>query len=211
VSEKEEVISYLSTSISSKELLDALRKIDREKFLPDPYRHLAYSKDYVDKAIPITRNYNTTALSLGILMLDLLELKKGEKVLEIGTGSGYYTALIAEIVGCENVYSIEFDSEAYSLARKNLTECPVNLIFGDGSLGYEKAQPYDKIVVWAAAPTFPYVLYSQLKKRGIMVVPIADSGDKQGLYKIVKGEEPFIVRVTDVIFSKLKGLCGFWY
>ncbi|BCU70773.1 protein-L-isoaspartate O-methyltransferase family protein [Stygiolobus caldivivus] len=211
MSEKEEVFNYFSRLINSKELLDAFKRVDRIKFIPEPFKSLAYSKDYLDKAIPITKNYNTTALSLGIMMLDLLQLRSGDKVLEIGTGSGYYTALIAEVVGGENVYSMEYDIEAYSLARANLSGYAINLILGDGSIGYEKAKPYDKIVVWAASPTFPYALYAQLRDRGIMVVPIADSENKQGLYKIVKGNEAFIVKVSDVIFSRLRGLCGYWY
>ena len=211
MSEREQVINYLSQFISYKELLDAVRKVDRSKFLPKQYRHLAYSLKYVDKPIPITKNNNTTALSLGVTMLNLLQLKRGDKVLEIGTGCGYYTALIAEIVGGENVYSIEYDEEAYLLAKRNLEGYSVNLILGDGSVGYEKAKPYDKIVVWAASPTFPYALYSQLKDKGIMVVPIVDGENRQGLYKIVKGAQPFVVRIADVVFTKLRGLCGYWY
>ncbi|MDT7876701.1 protein-L-isoaspartate O-methyltransferase [Sulfolobaceae archaeon RB850M] len=211
MSEKEEIIRYISTFINSKELIEAFKRVDRRDFLPKEVRHLAYSLKHVDDALPITKRYNTSALSLGLKMLDLLELKPNDKVLEIGTGSGYYTALIAEIVGDENVYSLENDEEVFNLALRNLKSRRVHLIFGDGSIGYPEGAPYDKAIIWAACPTFPFAIYQQLKDGGILVAPITDKQDRQGLYKIVKGKSPFAVRLFDVIFSKLTGLCGFWY
>ncbi|AHC50922.1 protein-L-isoaspartate O-methyltransferase [Sulfolobus acidocaldarius SUSAZ] len=213
-SEKEAILKYLSTIVVNSDVLEAFMKLDRRKFLPAKYSDIAYSPKHIDQPIQITKNYNTTALGLGVKMVDLLELKKSDKVLEIGTGSGYYTALMAEIVGAENLYTIEFDEEAYNLAKNNLKEYHgIHLIFGDGSLGYISGSPYDKIIVWASSPTFPYVLYQQMKEKGIMVVPISDNEKRQGLYRIYKGEtgSPVITKVMDVYFTRLRGLCGFWY
>ena len=207
----QEIINYIRTFISNEELINVFLKVDRRKFLPTNLRDKAYSLKYIDEPLQITKNYTTTALSLGLKMLDLLELKKGEKVLEIGTGIGYYTALIAEIVGAENVYTLEFDEEMYNIAKNNLKEYSVHLIFGDGSIGYEEGKPYDRAIVWAASPTFPFAIYTQMKDKGAIIVPIADKKDIQGLYKIVKDRSPVIMRYFDVAFSPLKGLCGYWY
>lgn len=207
----QEILDYIRTFINNEELIKAFLKVDRRKFLPEKLRDRAYSLEYVDQPLSITKNYNTTALSLGLKMLDLLELKKGDKVLEIGTGTGYYTALIAEIVGAENVYTLEFDEEMYNIAKNNLRGYNVHLIFRDGSVGYEEGKPYDKAIIWAASPTFPFAIYTQMKEKGIIVVPITDRKDRQGLYKIVKDSSPIIIRYFDVIFAPLKGLCGYWY
>ena len=206
----QEIVNYIRTFITSEELIEAFLKVDRRKFLPENLRDKAYSLEYIDEPLQITKNYTTTALSLGLKMLDLLELKKGDKVLEVGTGIGYYTALIAEIVGAENVYTLEFDEEMYNIAKNTLKEYNVHLIFGDGSVGYEEGKPYDKAIIWAASPTFPFAIYTQMKDKGIIIVPITDKKDRQGLYKIVKGPSPIITRYFDVIFSPLKGLCGYW-
>lgn len=207
----QEIIDYIRTFINDEEVIKAFLKVDRRKFLPENLRDKAYSLSYVDEPLQITKNYNTTALSLGLKMLDLLELKKGEKVLEIGTGTGYYTALIAEIVGSENVYTLEFDEEMYNIAKNNLLkEYNVHLIFQDGSVGYEEGKPYDKAIVWTASPTFPLAIYMQMKEKGVIVVPITDKKDRQGLYKIMKNPFPVITRHFDVLFSPLRGLCGYW-
>lgn len=207
----QEIIDYIRTFINDEEVINAFLKVDRRKFLPENLRDKAYSLSYVDEPLQITKNYNTTALSLGLKMLDLLELKKGEKVLEIGTGTGYYTALIAEIVGSENVYTLEFDEEMYNIAKNNLLkEYNVHLIFQDGSVGYEEGKPYDKAIVWAASPTFPLAIYMLMKEKGVIVVPITDKKDRQGLYKIMKDSSPVITRHFDVLFSPLRGLCGYW-
>ncbi|BFH73172.1 protein-L-isoaspartate O-methyltransferase [Sulfurisphaera javensis] len=206
----EEIIYYVKTFIMSQELINAFIKVDRRKFLPEKIRDKAYSLKHIDEPLQITKNYTTTALSLGLKMLDILDLKRDEKVLEVGTGTGYYTALIAEIVGDKNVYTLEYDEEMFNIAKTNLKEYNVNLIFGDGSIGYDKAQPYDKAIIWAASPTFPFPIYLQMKDKGVIVVPITDKKDRQGLYKIVKAQTPIIIRYFDVIFSPLRGICGYW-
>jgi len=205
-----DVKEFLVQQLSSKELIDAFLKVNREDFLPDKLKKYAYHPDYIDVPLQVTEKYTTTALTLGLKMLDLLELKKGLKVLEIGTGTGYYTALIAEIVGDENVISIEKDLEMYEIAKKNLRKYNIKLIFGDGSIGYKEESPYDRAVVWAAYPTFPCSIYEQLKEGGIIITPIEERRGRQGLYKIIKSVTPNIIRLFDVIFTRIEGLCGFY-
>lgn len=211
MSKAEDILTYIKSRISNEKVIEAFRKVNRKEFLPEKLRIIAYSLEHIDEPIQITKKYTTTALTLGLKMIELLDLNQGEKVLEIGTGIGYYTALIAEIVGDNNVYSIEFDEEMFNISRKNLEKYKVKLIFGDGSLGYDEGKPYDKAIIWAASPTFPYSIFLQMKDNGVIVVPITDKKDKQGLYKIVKkGNSPIITRYFDVIFSPLRGLCGYW-
>ncbi|WP_278465079.1 protein-L-isoaspartate O-methyltransferase family protein [Saccharolobus islandicus] len=202
----------LLRSIKNSKLANAFIKVNREDFLPQLLKKYAYDPNYIDKPFYVTPNITTTALSLGIYILDILNLEENQKVLEIGTGIGYYTALIAEVVGENNIVSIEIDDTMFEYAKNVLLiRYPlIKLLKTDGSLGYEKEAPYDRIVVWAAAPTIPCKLYDQLKENGIMVVPIG--GEKaQGLYRITKtGYEPKIERIGDVIFMKMRGLFGFY-
>ncbi|AOL16882.1 protein-L-isoaspartate O-methyltransferase [Sulfolobus sp. A20] len=200
------------SSIRNPRLAKAFMKVNREDFLPDVLKKFAYDPAYVNDAFHITPNITTTALSLGILMLDVLDLREEHKVLEVGTGIGYYTALIAEIVGDKNVVSIEIDDYMYDYAKRLLSPRYPNMILikGDGSLGYEKLSPYDRAVIWAASPTIPSKIYDQLKDKGIMVLPIG-CGKVQGLYKIVKdGYEPKLQRLGDVVFMKMRGVFGFY-
>lgn len=203
----------MAQKLKNKDLISALYKVDRRDFLPDKLKDYAYKLEFVDSPLKVTDSgITTTALSLGLTMLDLLELKRGDKVLEIGTGTGYYTALIAEIVGDSNVVSIEIDDEIFEFAKNRLLNRYKNmkLIKGDGSIGYKPEQPYDKAIAWAAFPTIPCMVYDQLKEGGILVVPIEDHRGKQGLYKIVKTSQgASITRLFEVIFMRARGLCGF--
>ncbi len=198
---------YLASGIRNDKLREAFLKVDRRDFLPEDVKHLAYEN--VDEPLPIWDNATTTALSLGLLMLDILDLSEGQKVLEIGTGSGYYTALLAEIV--QEVVSIEISKILYDIAKGKLSKYTnVKLVLGDGSLGYEEGKPYDRVIVWAASPTLPCKPFEQLKEGGIMVVPIG--GEKrQKLYKVRKvNGKPTLTELGEVIFVKMKGVYGFY-
>jgi protein-L-isoaspartate(D-aspartate) O-methyltransferase len=198
--------------ISNKDLAKAFLKVNREEFLPNNIKKFAYDPDYIDIPLQITEKYTTTALTLGIKMLDLLDLEKGNKVLEVGTGTGYYTALIAEIVGEENVVTLEIDQEMYNISKVNLlSKYPkIKLLLRDGSVGYREEAPYDRAIIWAAMPTFPCSIYDQLNYGGVIIVPIEERRGRQGLYKIIKQDLPKIFRIFDVIFSRIEGLCGFY-
>ncbi len=201
------MIEEILKKIKNRELAEAFKKVDRASFLPENLKDYAYT--HVDEALPILPGINTTALSLGIYMLDELDLHKGQKILEIGTGIGYYTALIAEIV--DKVVSIEINEKMYKYAsNKLLSYNNVKLILGDGTLGYEEDSPYDRIIAWASAPTLLCKPYEQLREGGIMILPIGVER-VQKLYKVVKkGNNPIIENLGEVIFGRIKGLYGFY-
>lgn len=208
MSAKDSILKTIKNPLLAK----AFTKVNREDFLPDVLKKFAYDAHYVNDAFYITPNITTTALKLGIYMLDILDLKENQKVLEIGTGIGYYTALIAEIVEDKNVVTLEIDDVMYEYAKRVLLPRYPNLVLvkADGSLGYEKEAPYDRVIIWASSPTLPCKIYDQLKESGILVLPIG-GGKIQGLYKVVKkGYNPEITRLGDVVFMKMRGLFGFY-
>ena len=198
---------YLASRIANPFLREAFLRVDRRDFLPEEVRHLAY--EAVDEPLPIWEGATTTSLSLGLFMLDSLELSPGLRVLEVGTGSGYYTALLAEVVG--EVVSVEISEGLYRVAKERLSKYQnVKLVLGDGSLGYEDGRPYDRVIVWAASPTLPCRPFEQLKEGGIMVVPIG--GERgQRLYKVRKMEgRPVMTELGEVVFVKMRGVYGFY-
>lgn len=201
--------------IRSKKVEHAMLTVPREFFVPEHYRDYAY----VDTPLPIGYGQTISAPHMVALMTELLNLDEGMKVLEIGTGSGYQAAVIAEIVapkGSKNpgkVISIERIPELAELAKRNLERAGysdrVIVIVGDGTLGYPPEAPYDRIIVTAAAPDIPKPLIEQLKPGGRMVIPV---GDKymQYLYIIDKTPSGKIVVSKDIpcLFVPLIGKYG---
>ena len=144
-------------------------------------RHLFVSKGYLDEAyanypLPIGANQTISQPYTVAFMLQALELKKGDKVLEIGTGSGWNAALIAEIIKPGKLFTTEIVPELISLSKRNIAKFPrlknVRVIKTDGSQGYKAKAPYGKIVVTAAAPRIAKPWIAQLKENGIIVAPI---------------------------------------
>lgn len=166
-------IKYLEY-LKSKNVEEALRKFRREFFVPDECKHLAY-RDF-----PISIGFNQTVSqpSTVVAMTEALEIKEGEKVLEIGTGSGWQSAILSYLVGKKgHVYTIEILEDLAEFAKSNLNKVGVKnveVIVGDGSVGLKEKAPFDKIIVTAACPEIPKPLLDQLKVGGIMVVPIGN-------------------------------------
>jgi len=159
----------LNRGIRNPTVLDAMRAVERHYFVPEQYRHMAYS----DRPLPIGHQQTISQPYIVALMTDYLNLKEGEKVLEIGTGSGYQAAVLAELVG--QVYSVEIVEELAHRARKTLEELGyenVHIRIGDGYKGWEEHAPYDAIIVTASPSDVPPALKEQLAEGGRMVIPV---------------------------------------
>lgn len=160
--------------IRSTRVLVAMDRVRRERFVPEGVRHLAYA----DRALPIGCSQTISQPYIVALMTEALQLSGVERVLEIGTGSGYQTALLAELAG--SVVSIERHEVLSRRAQAVLTDCGyknVTLVVGDGTLGWPAGAPYERILVAAAADHIPPALEEQLAEGGIVVIPI---GRRQG-------------------------------
>jgi len=198
-------------------VINAMLKVPREKFIPESVR----SSAYIDTPLAIGSGQTISAPHMNAMMCEILELEKGDKVLEVGTGSGYHAALCAEIVAPANsdsqghVYSIERHDDLAEKARKNFEETGyaqrITVIIGDGTLGYEKEAPYNKILVTAASPKeIPPPLEKQLAEGGIMCIPAGAKRFTQFLYNITKINGKIKrERITGVRFVPLLGKYGF--
>lgn len=158
--------------IKNKRVLDAFNKIERHKFIPEETR----SSSYADFPVPIGEGQTISQPYIVALMTESLDLTGTEKVLEIGTGSGYQTAILAELSG--EVYSIERFSSLTKKAENLLIELGyinIKIKWGDGTLGWPEAAPFDRIIITAATPQIPLPLAEQLKENGRMIVPLGES------------------------------------
>jgi len=172
----------LGRGISDERVLKAVRKVPRHEFLPEAMRGNAY----VDQALPLGEGQTMSQPYMVALMTELLKLGGTERVLEIGTGSGYQAAVLAEL--CEKVYTVERIKVLADKARATLDRLgyrSVALKVYDGTYGWKEMSPFDAIVVTAGAPHVPDALVEQLREGGTMVIPV---GDRYGqrLIKMVK-------------------------
>jgi len=163
-------------------IIHGFHKIMRHNFVPKEYLHSAYE----DVALPLTNDVGGPTISQPLTvatMLEALQPKEGEKILDVGTGSGWQTCLLAYCVGKSgNVVSIDIDKRMYDFAKKNIDKAGLKnilIVLGDGSKGYEKEAPYDKIIVSAAAPKLPEPLKRQVKIGGRIVAPIGRVSEQQ--------------------------------
>lgn len=160
----------ISRGIRDKKVIDAFLKVPREKFVPEHMKEYAYE----DGPLSIGKGQTISQPYIVALMTEALCLEGKEKVLEIGTGSGYQAAILAEI-GCD-VYSVERIPELAISAKKTLKELGYNvkIKIGDGTLGWMEFAPYDRVIVTAAGPDIPPSLYAQLKDGGYLIMPVGD-------------------------------------
>ena len=155
--------------ISDKRVLPAIGKVDRRLFVPHELANYAYD----DRPLPIGEGQTISQPYMVAVMTELLQLSGTEKVLEIGTGSGYQTALLAELAA--EVYTLEriqFLSEKAANTLQTLGYKNVHFVLGDGTLGYPDKAPYDRIIVTAAAGMIPPPLISQLHENGRLIMPV---------------------------------------
>ena len=178
------VANQISTrGISSKAVLQAMRKIPRHKFVPTEYESQAYH----DNPLPIGKEQTISQPYIVAYMTEELQLEKTDRVLEIGTGSGYQAAVLAEIA--DSVYTIEINPSLSKHAQKtldNLNYKNVSFLIGDGYLGWPEKAPFDAIIVTAAPNHIPPALLDQLAITGRMIIPVGASN--QSLILIRKTE-----------------------
>lgn len=190
--------------VRDRRVLDAMRSVPREEFVPEDVREFAYD----DCPLPIAADQTISQPYIVAFMIEALDLKGGERVLEIGCGSGYAAAVLSEIAG--EVYGVErvkslADHAASTL--RSLNYLNVHVMHGDGTLGWATYAPYDAIVVAAGGPAVPESLKSQLKIGGRMVIPVGDSLASQELVRITRVSETNFEKedIADVRFVPLIG------
>ena len=168
--------------IRDQRVLNAMRRVPREVFVPDSIASSAYA----DGALPIDCNQTISQPVIVAMMTEALQLTGNEKVLEIGTGTGYQTAILAELAA--EVFSVERHAELTRQAHNRLQTLGfqnIHLQTGDGSLGWPDKAPFDRILITAAAPECPPALWQQLREGGILVGPFGPPSE-QVLYELHK-------------------------
>lgn len=208
---KDELASFWrSAKMADKKVLDAFMKVPREQFVPDELREIAYE----DFPLPIYCGKTISQPTTTIIMINALELKEGDRVLEVGTGSGYHAALTAMTIGAAGkVITLEVVPELVNFARENLAKAGianVTVVEEDGSQGYEKEAPFDRIIVTAACPEIPKALLDQLKPNGVIVAPVG-SLHSQEMTKLKKKADSSIQKESlgEFVFLPMIGKNGF--
>ncbi len=168
---KEDLLEGMRGRINER-VVEAMSKVPRELFVPERLR----SEAYYDMPLHIGHGQTISAPHMVAIMCEILDLQKGMKVLEVGGGSGYHSAVMAEMVGPEgHIYSVERIPELVACARENLHKAGitnVTMVEGDGSLGLPEHAPFDRISVAATAPHVPEPLKQQLRPGGKLVIPV---------------------------------------
>lgn len=204
--QRQQLISELrNAGFPDERILSVIATTPRELFIDDTQRNMAYS----DCALPIAMGQTISQPLMVALMTQALQLSGKERVLEIGTGSGYQTSILARLAA--HVYSVErFQQLAYHAARRlmQLAITNISLYVGDGSLGWPDAAPYDRILVTAAAPEVPQQLVDQLVTWGILVIPVG-SQQRQELLVVHRAPwGPEIRSLGGCVFVPLVGEKG---
>lgn len=162
-------------------VLDAIAVVPRERFVPDDLAEHAYD----DGPLPIGEGQTISQPFIVALMAQAADLRPGDRVLEIGTGSGYGAAVLSRLAAA--VWSVERRAPLAARARRTLRDLGygnVEVVVGDGTLGWPDAAPYDAVVVTAGAPTVPDALVDQLAPGGRLVIPVGTASDRQELLRV---------------------------
>jgi protein-L-isoaspartate(D-aspartate) O-methyltransferase len=189
--------------IDDTRVLDAMRRVKRHLFVPEPYRPVAYA----DRPLPIGEGQTISQPYIVALMTYHLRLKPGDKVLEIGTGSGYQAAVLAELA--KEVYSIEIIEVLAHAAQERLRALGYTNVWvksGDGFYGWKEHAPYDAIIITCATASIPDHLVKQLTEGGRMILPLGDKPFYQSLTMLTKrGGKIERQQITDVVFVPMTG------
>ncbi len=193
--------------VKDERVLEAMGRVPRELFVPQRVRARAYD----DAALPIAAGQTISQPYMVARICEALSLRGHERVLDVGTGSGYQAAVLAELAG--EVHTIERLEELAELARANLGAAGygdrVHVHVGDGTLGLPDHAPYEAIAVAAAAPELPPTLYDQLAERGRLVLPVGGRHGQQLQVVVRSPEGPAVVRSVPCRFVPLVGREGF--
>jgi len=182
------ILSVRSKGVVDDNVLKAIESLNREHFLKGVFAQRAYE----DTPLPIECGQTISKPSVVGIMTQALKITNRDKILEIGTGSGYQTAILSKLA--RRVYSVERFKPLYDEARqifKQLNLNNITPIWGDGSQGIVEQQPFDRIIVTAAAEDPPPILLNQLKVGGIMIIPVGQSDEIQKLIKVERTETNF--------------------
>jgi protein-L-isoaspartate(D-aspartate) O-methyltransferase len=182
------VMSLRAAGIRDTRVLAAIETVPREMFVPDAFKDLAYA----DQALPIECGQTLSQPFIVAFMTDRLKVGERMKVLEVGTGSGYQTAILAQL--CRRVYTMERYRTLMKQAEtrfKELRLANVTTVLGDGGKGWPAQAPFDRIIVTAAAKKLPRRLLEQLAAGGIMVIPVEVSPGRQELLRITRTDDGF--------------------
>jgi protein-L-isoaspartate(D-aspartate) O-methyltransferase len=192
-----------SRGVTDQDVLKAIERVPRHEFVPDEVR----SQAYADHPLPIGYGQTISQPYIVALMTELLQIDRSDRVLEIGTGSGYQAAILAEIVG--EVFSVEIVEPLAAEAKERLARLGygnVQVLNADGYFGWKEHAPYDAIIVTCAPDHIPQPLVQQLKEGGSLVIPVGPPGGYQTLWQVTRQGDEIIKRnVTGVLFGPLTG------
>jgi len=195
----------MGRGVKDARVLAAMRKIPRHEFLPEAIRGVAYA----DQALPIGEGQTMSQPYMVALMTELLDLKATERVLEIGTGSGYQAAVLAEL--CEKVYTVERVKTLAAQARVVLDRLGyknVAIKVYDGTYGWKEMAPFDAVIVTAGSPDVPSALVDQLRDGGRLVIPVGERYAQQLLKIVRKAEGTVTEKSIPCVFVPLIGAHG---
>ena len=182
------LFSLRKAGVVDKKVLDAMERVDRKKFVSGVFSEKAYD----NTPLPIACGQTISQPTVVGLMTQALQVTSRDKVLEVGTGSGYQAAILSYLA--RRVYTVERHSLLVNNATKvfqKLNISNITTLLADGGYGLEKQAPFDRIIVTAASDDPPAVLLSQLKIGGIMIIPVGQSDNMQNLIKIAKTDGGF--------------------
>jgi len=205
---REEMVTQqiMGRGLTSPRIIEVFKKVPRHLFVPEQF----WNQSYDDHPLPIGEGQTISQPYMVALMTDLLDLSGQEKVLEIGTGSGYQAAILAELA--KEVYTVERYKSLAERAEKILKELDyqnVKVLVGDGTKGWEKFSPYERIIVTASAPDVPQPLFEQLNEMGRLVIPVGGRWS-QDLMLIEKRKGKIVGKsICGCVFVPLIGEYGY--
>ena len=198
------IIMKKSGFLNEDKVEEAIRKIHRHEFVPIADKEKAYE----DTPLLIMKSQTISQPSVVSRMTEWLDIKEGQKILEIGSGSGWQTAILSYLVGHGKVYSIERHAELAEFAKKNIEKLGINnvkIISGDGSVGLSEESPFDRIIITAACKKIPEELFEQLSVGGLLIAPVGKIQQSMILFKKTDKEIVEIKNQPGYVFVPLLG------